>query len=76
MKVKKSDLRALITALLKIIHMKCLDCSAYSFNELKLCVSHDCVLYPYRMANLNWLLNFKGEILIANATHAFGSKTP
>jgi len=33
---------------LKAIRLKCLDCSAGSSNEVKLCVIPDCPLYPYR----------------------------
>ena len=33
----------------KAIRAKCLDCSAWQATEVRLCVMHDCPLYPYRM---------------------------
>lgn len=33
--------------LLKAIHQRCLDCSAYSVYELKNCVMPDCPLFSY-----------------------------
>ena len=33
---------------IKAIRDKCLNCSAGHANEVKLCVVHDCPLYPYR----------------------------
>lgn len=36
-------------ALLKTIHQKCMDCSAYQPKEIELCPSDDCPLYPFRM---------------------------
>ena len=33
---------------LKAIRKKCLDCSGYSSNEVKLCPVDDCPLYQYR----------------------------
>ena len=38
------------TQLLKIIRMKCLDCTADQKEEVKLCPSEDCPLWPYRFA--------------------------
>ena len=38
------------TQLLKIIRMKCLDCTADQKDEVKLCPSEDCPLWPYRFA--------------------------
>jgi len=34
--------------LIKAIREKCLDCSANSSYEVKMCVCPDCPLYPYR----------------------------
>ena len=34
---------------LKAIRIKCLDCSAGQPKEVRLCPSHDCALWPYRM---------------------------
>ena len=36
-------------SLLKTIHQKCMDCSAYQPKEIELCPSDDCPLYPFRM---------------------------
>lgn len=33
---------------LRSIRLKCLDCMAGSSNEVKLCVSPDCALFPFR----------------------------
>ncbi len=33
---------------IKAIRLKCLDCSAGSSKEVKLCPVSDCVLWPYR----------------------------
>lgn len=33
----------------KAIRAKCMDCSAWSFKEVKLCPVKDCALYPYRL---------------------------
>lgn len=41
-----------IPKLLKAIKLRCLDCSAYSPNEVKLCVNFSCSLYPYRTGRL------------------------
>ena len=38
------------TQLLKTIRMKCLDCTADQKDEVKLCPSEDCPLWPYRFA--------------------------
>ncbi len=38
--------------LLKAIHERCLDCSANSAYELKLCVCPDCPLFSYRLGEL------------------------
>lgn len=35
--------------LLKTIHQKCMDCSAYQIKEIELCPSNDCPLWPFRM---------------------------
>ncbi len=35
--------------LLKNIHQKCMDCSAYQSKEIELCPSDDCPLWPFRM---------------------------
>ena len=35
--------------LLKNIHQKCMDCSAYQIKEIELCPSMDCPLWPFRM---------------------------
>ena len=36
---------------LKAIRLKCLDCSAGSIKEVRLCPVHDCELYQYRMGH-------------------------
>lgn len=38
-----------ITSPLKAIRAKCLDCVCYQNNEVKLCPSENCPLYPFRM---------------------------
>ena len=46
---KAQQKRANLTKdLIKAIRKKCLDCSAHNSHEIKLCVSTDCGLYPYR----------------------------
>jgi hypothetical protein len=35
----------------KAMRAKCLDCSAGSYNEVKLCPMDDCPLYPYRFGH-------------------------
>lgn len=37
-----------ITSPIKAIREKCLDCSCWSSNEVKLCAHEKCVLYPFR----------------------------
>ncbi len=37
------------TTALKAIRAKCLDCCLGSTNEVKLCPSADCALYPFRL---------------------------
>ena len=37
--------------LLKAIREKCLDCTVYQANEVRLCQIRDCSLWPYRMGN-------------------------
>lgn len=37
-----------ITSPVKAIRAKCLDCCGDSATEVKLCVSKNCVLYPFR----------------------------
>lgn len=37
------------TTPLKAIRAKCLDCSCYQINEIKLCATTKCPLYAYRM---------------------------
>lgn len=32
----------------KAIHLKCLDCSGFEWNEVRDCEHTDCPLYPYR----------------------------
>ena len=34
---------------IQAIRAKCLDCSAWSPNEVRLCAMRDCTLYPFRM---------------------------
>ena len=36
---------------IKAIRAKCLDCSAGSVQEVRLCPVEGCVLYPYRMGH-------------------------
>jgi hypothetical protein len=36
---------------MKAIRAKCIDCSAGSYREVKLCPIEDCSLYPYRMGH-------------------------
>lgn len=36
---------------LKAIRAKCLECSCGQVVEVRLCVLHDCALYPYRMGH-------------------------
>jgi len=36
---------------LKAIRAKCLECSAGSIKEVRLCPVHDCELYQYRMGH-------------------------
>ena len=36
-------------SLLKTIHQKCMDCSAYQPKEIQLCPSTDCSLWPFLM---------------------------
>lgn len=33
---------------LRAIHLKCYDCSAYNINEIKECPVKECPLYPFR----------------------------
>lgn len=33
---------------MKAIRAKCLDCSCWNVNEVRMCPIHDCPLYPYR----------------------------
>ena len=33
----------------KAIRAKCLDCSCGQYKEVRLCVTPECALYPYRM---------------------------
>ena len=56
MKITKTDHMKGVTAmsttkaiLLKNIHQKCMDCSAYQIKEIELCPSDDCPLWPFRM---------------------------
>ena len=37
--------------LLKAIRLRCLECSAGSIKEVRLCPVHDCELYQYRMGH-------------------------
>lgn len=37
-----------ITSPLKAIRIKCLDCCCGQSNEVKLCPTEDCALWPYR----------------------------
>lgn len=37
-----------ITSPLKAIRAKCMECSNFSFNEIKLCPIEKCELYPFR----------------------------
>ncbi len=34
---------------LKAIRENCLDCSGGSYHEVRICVIHNCPLYPYRL---------------------------
>ena len=36
---------------IKAIRAKCLDCMCGQMNEVKMCPSEDCSLYPYRMGH-------------------------
>jgi hypothetical protein len=38
-----------ITSAQKAIKAKCLDCCAYSRDEVKLCTSNSCPLWPFRL---------------------------
>ncbi len=35
--------------LLRIIRLKCLDCTCWQENEVRLCPANDCILWPFRM---------------------------
>jgi hypothetical protein len=35
-------------SVLRAVHLKCYDCSAYNSNEIKECPVKDCPLYPFR----------------------------
>ena len=49
-----------IKSSLKSIRAKCLDCSAWSKQEVRLCSVKDCVLYPYRMGkNPNYKFGYQ-----------------
>jgi len=52
------ELKKLIPA----IRQKCLDCSAYSITEVKLCPVKECGIYPYR----NGLKNFSDDFTQGN----------
>ena len=41
-----------LNLLLKAIRERCLDCSIFNPNEVKLCGMKDCSLYPYRSGKL------------------------
>mgnify|MGYP004704642683 CR=1 FL=1 len=45
-----SDNARLLTPI-KSIRQKCLNCCCYQKQEVKLCPSTDCPLYPYRMGH-------------------------
>lgn len=55
--MKKTSLKAkeiydkycLLNSAVKAIRAKCIDCSAYQLNEVKLCPVKDCPLWKYRM---------------------------
>ena len=36
---------------IKAIRLKCLDCMCNQVNEVRLCPSKDCSLYPYRLGH-------------------------
>ncbi len=42
-----------LSKILKAVRERCLDCSAYSPYEVKMCVMPQCSLYPYRFGTLN-----------------------
>ncbi len=46
---------------MKAIRLKCLDCSAGSSKEVRLCVIPECVLYPYRMGKNPAMAGRKGN---------------
>ena len=59
------------TDMLKAIRLKCLDCSVYQLEEVRLCPARACALWPYRMGrdphptrkgNIGNLPSRRGEI--------------
>jgi len=47
----RTQLTSVRNKLLKLIRSKCLDCSAGSSNEVRLCPVKDCPLWPFRLGN-------------------------
>ncbi len=44
-KIKKGER----VPMLRIIRLKCADCTCWQENEIKLCPADDCILWPFRM---------------------------
>ncbi len=66
--------------LLKTIHQKCMDCSAYQIKKIELCPSSDCPLWPFRMGKDPFktprIMSEKQKQVLAAATEACWRKTP
>jgi len=47
--VCKSGLKTKELTAMKAVRQKCLECSAWSFSEVKACPATDCALWPFRL---------------------------
>jgi hypothetical protein len=47
--LSKDGSKTKILTPIKAIREKCLECSAWSFYEVKLCPNKNCAIYPFRM---------------------------
>ena len=44
---------------LRAIRAKCLDCSCYQLNEIRLCEATGCALWPFRAGRHPWIVEAK-----------------
>ena len=47
--IYKGELKTKELTPIKAIREKCLECSCWSFEEVKECPAKDCALFPYRL---------------------------